>query len=55
MRTGDILILRGPEIESILAGREHDVMDAVARAYVAHGRGESSLPHSLFLRFPTTT
>jgi ornithine cyclodeaminase len=52
MRTGDILILRGPEIESILAGREHDVMHAVARAYVVHGRGESSLPHSLFLRFP---
>ena len=52
MRTSDILILRGPEIEELLAGRESEIMDAVGRAYLAHSRGESSLPHSLFLRFP---
>src|SRR5688500_16969923 len=52
MRTSDILILRGPEIEGLLTGREPEIMDAVGRAYLAHSRGESSLPHSLFLRFP---
>ena len=52
MRSGDILIVRGHEVLSILGGREGELLDTVERAYVAHGRGDSSLPHSLFLRFP---
>jgi ornithine cyclodeaminase len=52
MNENQILIVRGGEVEEILAGRESDVLDAVSRAYLAHGRGESSLPHSTFLRFP---
>jgi ornithine cyclodeaminase len=47
-----ILLLRGGEVRRLLAGRERQVMDAVARAYVAHGAGDSALPHSTFLRFP---
>lgn len=52
MRDGDILILRGHEILSMLAGRERELIDTVRLAYEAHAKGESSLPHSLFLRFP---
>jgi len=52
MQSRDILILRGEEVGSLLKGRELDLIDLVGRAYVAHGRGHSSLPHSSFLLFP---
>ena len=52
MPTRDILILRGEEVGSLLKGRELDLIDLVGRAYVTHGRGNSSLPHSSFLLFP---
>jgi ornithine cyclodeaminase len=52
MRDDDILILKGSEINSLLAGQELRIIDIVRIAYEAHGWGESSLPHSTFLRFP---
>jgi 2,3-diaminopropionate biosynthesis protein SbnB len=52
MKPSDILILRGDDVEALLAGRELELMEVVGRAYLVHGRGESSLPHSNFLRFP---
>lgn len=52
MRDGDVLILKGHEVDSLLAGRELDLMQTVRRAYETHGAGQSSLPHSTFLRFP---
>lgn len=52
MFDGDILILRGSEISSLLENREEEIINAVKSAYVAHGRGQTSLPRSNFLRFP---
>jgi N-[(2S)-2-amino-2-carboxyethyl]-L-glutamate dehydrogenase len=52
MRDGDITILRGSEVRTVLAGRELELIQAVRTAYETHGDGDSSLPHSTFLPFP---
>jgi len=52
MHENDIIMLKGNEILSILAGQEAALIDVVRKAYKTHGKGNSSLPHSLFLRFP---
>jgi ornithine cyclodeaminase len=52
MRNGDLIILRGREVSEILDGRELELMAVVRKAYEAHAGGDSSLPHSTFLRFP---
>jgi N-[(2S)-2-amino-2-carboxyethyl]-L-glutamate dehydrogenase len=48
----DLVILNGQEIGSLLANRELEIVQTVQAAYLAHRNGDSSLPHSLFLRFP---
>ena len=52
MSTDDILLLKGNDIGAVLKGREHEIVNVVARAYEAHASGNSSLPHSTFLSFP---
>lgn len=52
MKNGDILILKGNEVFDLLKGREHEIVKTIKLTYEAHARGESSLPHSNFLRFP---
>ena len=52
MPDGSILILKGTEVLALLHGKEMDILRAVKNAYEAHHRGDSSLPHSTFLRFP---
>lgn len=47
-----LLMLGGREVGRLLAGREEEIASVIGRAYLAHGEGESSLPHSTFLRFP---
>ena len=52
MRNGHLLILRGHEVDSLLRGKEREIIGTVKDAYLAHAAEESSLPHSTFLRFP---
>jgi len=52
MPNRDLMVLTAEDIAEALAHRELEVVDVVSRAYKAHGKGESSLPHSTFLNFP---
>jgi len=52
MSDDGILILKGDDVAALLDGREQEIIDAVRGAYLTHGAGDSSLPHSSFLRFP---
>jgi len=47
-----IVVFNGDETLALLDGRELEIVDAVQKAYEAHAKGESMLPHSTFLRFP---
>jgi 2,3-diaminopropionate biosynthesis protein SbnB len=47
-----IVIFNGDDTLSLMQGRELEIVGVVQRAYEAHARGESVLPHSTFLRFP---
>ena len=51
MQDDRLLILRGEEVRSLLAGREVEIVRAVQQAYDAHYHGRTSLPHSTFLTF----
>ncbi len=48
----DLLVLGADQVAALLRDREADVMEAVTRAYAAHARGETVVPHSSFLRLP---
>jgi 2,3-diaminopropionate biosynthesis protein SbnB len=53
MTTEDVIsTLGGPDIASLLQGKEREIIDRIGEAYVIHGAGDSSLPHSVFVRFP---
>ncbi len=52
MPDNDVLIIGAPDVEAALRGREKDILETVGRAYETHSAGDSSLPHSSFLRFP---
>jgi len=53
MTTEDVILtLGGPDIASLLQGKEREIIDRIGEAYVIHGAGDSSLPHSVFVRFP---
>jgi ornithine cyclodeaminase len=52
MEDGQILILSGHDVRSLLIGREQELIHTIRIAYEAYASGEHSLPHSTFLRFP---
>lgn len=52
MNQDAIRILGATDIDQLLANREIDIINTVRTAYEVHRKGASSLPHSLFLRFP---
>lgn len=47
-----LLVLSGPDVQSLLNGRNREVIEAVKHAYIEHQAGHSFLPHSVFVRFP---
>ena len=47
-----LLVIGAEDVEAVLGGREMEIMNLVREAYASHARGQSSLPHSSFLRFP---
>ena len=48
----DMLLIPAADAADLLSGQEAALMGVVAAAYAAHGRGESVVPHSSFLRLP---
>lgn len=52
MSDDNIVILKGTEVNRLLAAKELDLIDIVRSAYESHAAGKSALPHSTFLRFP---
>ena len=45
-------VISGAQIHQVLAGREKDIVEAVAQTYLTHGAGNTVNPPSYFLRFP---
>ena len=50
--SNDIYIINGNEIFEILKENEREVVAVIRSAYQTYSSGDSSLPHSTFLRFP---
>ncbi len=48
----DLLVVGAADVAAVLRGQEAVVLAAVAAAYEAHGRDQTVVPHSAFLRLP---
>lgn len=48
----DLLVLTTHDVEQLLHGQERVIVDLVRSTYMAHTIGKTSVPHSVFLRFP---
>jgi 2,3-diaminopropionate biosynthesis protein SbnB len=47
-----MLILGADDVRAVLDGAETAVLDAVREAYLLHAQARTTVPHSVFLRFP---
>lgn len=45
-------VVTGRDVEQLLRGRHHEVMEVIGAAYELHAAGQSVNPDSYFLRFP---
>jgi 2,3-diaminopropionate biosynthesis protein SbnB len=45
-------VITGAQVQRVLQGREHELVELVAATYRLHGAGDSVNPPSYFLRFP---
>jgi 2,3-diaminopropionate biosynthesis protein SbnB len=52
MDDGRVLILGARAIHQLLFDQDTLILESVKEAYMLHAAGETSLPHSAFLRFP---
>jgi N-[(2S)-2-amino-2-carboxyethyl]-L-glutamate dehydrogenase len=52
LRVPAVRVVTGDEVHACLDGRAEECVDLVRRAYLTHAAGDSSNPHSGFLRFP---
>ncbi len=52
VKDDDLVVLPASEVAVLLADQEATILEVVEAAYRAHGRGESIVPHSCFLRLP---
>ncbi len=46
-------IISGSDVGKLLIGKEEKIIKLTSAAYIAHQKGRSVLPHSVFLRFPS--
>ena len=47
-----IAVLSGKSIKKLICGKEQEIISIVKTAYSLHYEGKTSLPQSVFLRFP---
>jgi 2,3-diaminopropionate biosynthesis protein SbnB len=48
----NLRIVTGANVDTILAGKEQDIINLVGQTYALHAKGQTSVPFSTFLRFP---
>lgn len=47
----NIKIITGNEVNNLLQNKEDEIIDLIKKAYILHGKKQSEVPHSIFLKF----
>lgn len=55
MNEGELRIINGNTVWELLRKKQQDIVNIIENAYTAHHKAQSSLPHSVFLRFPNNS